>query len=292
MSAADGLKRRVQESVRRWEPTLLEISHAIHARPELRFEERFAHGLLCDTLAAAGLDAPWFPSIALRRIEATYRGRSAHAAAKPELGRNALDAAVLGYMGVAALRQHIGERERVHGVFTNGGASANVVPERAGTEWFVRAPTTAELDALVPRVLAALESGALATGCEIRHALDPAYAELRTSTPLIERYAQNAAALGRPLVGAEQALTIGVASTDMGNVSQVVPSIHPLVRIAESGVPLHSAAFAACARGAEADRAIVDAATALAMTALDLWEAPETLAAARAELDGAPAAAA
>lgn len=208
--------------------------------------------------------------IAVQQLTVSYRGRSAHAAAAPERGVNALDAAVLGYMGVAALRQHIGERERVHGVFTDGGDKPNIVPAHASTHWYVRAPDLDALDALKPRVLAALEAGAAATGAEISHEwLDPAYADLITAEWLLELYAGNISSLGRVLDPSGAAPVVG--STDMGNVSHEVPSIHPMIAVAPPGVAIHTAEFAQHARSDTGDSAVLDGAKALACTVVDTW---------------------
>jgi metal-dependent amidase/aminoacylase/carboxypeptidase family protein len=141
-------------------------------------------------------------------------------------------------------------------------------------EWFVRSPELAGLEELRPRVLAALEAGAMAAGCRMEHQCDPPYAELHTDAAMVERYAANAAALGRPLISSEQLKAVGRGSTDMGNVSQIIPSIHPLVRIAPAGTGLHTKEFERCAASPEADEAIIVAAAAMAMTVLDLWAEP------------------
>lgn len=225
----------------------------------------------------ASVDAPSLPSLASQRLEVTFHGRSAHAAANPEQGRNALDAAILGYLGAAALRQHIGDNERLHGIFRPGNDRANIVPERAAMEWFARSEDSDSLGALRPRLLTALEAGAQAAGCRMEYHCDPMYAELRTSATMAACYGANAAVLGRQLLPPKDALAaVGRGSTDMGNVSQIVPSIHPLVRIAP-GIGLHTKEFERCAASVEADNAIVDAAAAMAMTALDLWDDPSLI---------------
>jgi amidohydrolase len=216
---------------------------------------------------------------------ATYHGVAAHAAAAPEAGRNALDAAVLGYLNVAALRQHIGDGERVHGVFTDGGAKPNIVPERAETSWYVRSPTLERLEALVPRVLAALEAGAAATGCRVDIVQEPpVYTEVRDNPVLVERWVANAAEVGNPSAEPDAATAV-VASTDMGNVSRAVPSIHPMVRVAPAGVAIHTAEFARHAGGPGGDAAVVAAARAMALTVVDLWARPGVLEAARAAFE-------
>src|SRR3546814_3501885 len=106
-------------------------------------------------------------AIAVQEVSATYTGHAAHAAAAPHLGRNALDAAVLGYVNVAALRQHIRPDERIHGVFGEGGDKPNIVPSRARTDWMVRSPSIVSLGPLKERFVACLEAGAAAAGCTV-----------------------------------------------------------------------------------------------------------------------------
>ena len=237
----------------------------------------------------AGIDLTRFGAIAIQRLEVTYHGRAAHAAAAPHLGRNALDAAVLGYNNVAALRQHIRPDERVHGVFTEAGEAANVVPERAAALWYVRSPTVAGLEALKPRVLACLEAGAAATGCTMEHAwLDHAYANMVDNEPMVERYRANLARTGRQLVEPGSSTAV-VGSTDMGNVSHVVPSIHPTIAVSPPDVAIHTVEFATYAGGPDGDRAVLDAARAMAATVVDLWAAPGVLDDARAAFDAARA---
>ena len=219
--------------------------------------------------ASLDLAEPEAIAIATWRVE--YRGVAAHAAAFPERGRNALDAAVLGYNAVAALRQHIAPDERVHGVFLEAGRKPNIVPDHTVAEWYVRSGTLATLQPLKERVLACLEAGARAAGCEMTwEPTAPEYAELRSNRPLLDRYKANSEAIGRPVDEPTPTKRV-VCSTDMGNVSHEVPSIHPLVAVPPPDVPLHTAEFARWATSEEAGRAVVDGATAMAMTALDVW---------------------
>ena len=209
--------------------------------------------------------------VALHQAHVTYRGEAAHAAAFPHKGRNALDAAVLGYVSVAALRQHIEAPERIHGIITDGGDKPNIVPAYARAEWIVRSSTVTKLDALKQRFLACLEGGAEAAGCEMHvEWIDPVYADMVDSAAIGERYRANAQALGR-IVRAPSPATRVVGSTDMGNVSYAVPSIHPMIQVAPPGVPIHTPAFAGFAGGPEGDRAVIDGAKALAWTVADLW---------------------
>ena len=220
-------------------------------------------------------------SLAIHQLAVTYRGRAAHAAAAPHEGRNALDAAVLGYMNVAALRQHLRSDERIHGVFTDGGDKPNIVPARAAALWYVRAGTVARREALEARVLACLQAGADAAGCEMEvDDPNPAYAEVRDNEPLLDLFCANAAVLGRE-VAEPSAETAVMGSTDMGNVSYEVPSIHPMLAVAPPGVAIHTTEFAGCAASEPGDAAVLDGASAMAMTVADLWLRPEALASVR-----------
>ena len=210
-------------------------------------------------------------AIAIHECCAEFHGREAHAAAAPHMGRNALDAAVLAYSSIAALRQHIRPTERVHGIFTHGGDKPNIVPKFAAMNWYVRSDTLETLQPLKGRVEDCFNGAAMATGCgvDVRWE-DHAYADLRDSHSLIAAYRKNANTIGRNVSDpSPQSMVVG--STDMGNVSYLVPSIHPMIQVAPRGVPIHTARFAQYAGGPEGDRAVVDGAKMLAMTALDVW---------------------
>ncbi|MDQ3895680.1 MAG: peptidase dimerization domain-containing protein, partial [Actinomycetota bacterium] len=211
-------------------------------------------------------------AIATWRVE--YYGRGAHAAAAPHHGRNALDAMVLGYNAVAALRQHIAATDRIHGVFHKAGDKPNIVPDHTIAEWYVRSATIDTLQPLKARVQACLEAGAAAAGCRMEiHPTCPEYSDLRTNPALIDLYRANSAALGRPVADPSAGNRV-LASTDMGNVSQWVPAIHPMIAVSPPDVPLHSPEFAQWAVSEEGDRAVLDGAKAMAMTVMDLWLAP------------------
>ena len=179
---------------------------------------------------------------------------------------------MLGYVNVAALRQHIRTDERIHGIFTRAGDKPNVVPpDGVGPlvhpvrhRWS-RSRTSRR------RVLTCLEAGALAAGCTMEHRWhDPAYADLVDDGWLLDRYAANSAALGRPLLDPAEVGPV-VGSTDMGNVSHEVPSIHPMIAVAPPGTAIHTLEFAQHARGEGGDRAVIDGAKALVATVLDRW---------------------
>lgn len=236
----------------------------------------------------ADADLATIDAIALQQLLVEYSGLESHAAAAPHLGRNALDAAVLGYMAVATLRQHILPTERVHGIFLKSGDKPNIVPSEASTEWYVRSNDVTSLAALKPRVLAALESGAHACGCSVSHEwIGAAYADMVTNNTMGTMYAHNALRLGRTVADPRQGGHRVVGSTDMGNVSHLVPSIHPMIASAPSGTSIHTKQFAQFARSPMADKAVLDGAKAMAMTAIDYWTSPERQVAVAAEFGAA-----
>lgn len=213
--------------------------------------------------------------IAVHQAVASYHGEAAHAAAFPQRGRNALDACVLGYLNVAALRQHIAPGERLHGIISHGGDKPNIVPSFARSEWMVRSPTTAKLERLKRRFVACLEGAAQAAGCTVEiDWKDPAYAHMVHSRVIGERYRANAAALGRTVADPSADARV-VGSSDMGNVSHTLPSIHPIIKVAPPGVGIHTPDFATFAGGPHGDRAVVEGAKLLAWTVADLWLQPD-----------------
>ncbi len=223
-------------------------------------------------------------AIAVEQIEATYVGQSAHAAASPHKGRNALDGAVLGYMNVAALRQHIRPDERIHGIFTRAGDKPNIVPRDAAAEWYVRSPKLDSLAELRARVVACLEAGAAAAGVDVEcRCKAPIYADMINNRVVLDFYTRNAAAAGR-FSGEPQSTSAVVGSTDMGNVSYAVPSIHPMIKVAPDHVPIHTPEFAEYARSESGDQAVLDGAKVMAMTIADLWLDPDALDQASEEL--------
>ncbi len=237
----------------------------------------------------AGGDLIAMNAIAIQQVFVEYEGVAAHAAAYPHRGRNALDAAVLGYMNVAALRQHIRPTERVHGVFLKSGDKPNIVPKEASAHWYVRSATMRTLEPLKERVLACLQAGADAAGCTMTHTWEePAYADMADNPTLVDLYTANAAATGRTLLDPADVPGV-VGSTDMGNVSHLVPSIHPMIAVSPPNVSIHSPDFTAYAASEAGDLAVLDGAKALAMTVADLWLRPEKLDAAKAEFAAAHA---
>jgi amidohydrolase len=222
-----------------------------------------------------------------------YRGQATHAAAYPERGVNAADAFTIAQVAIGLLRQQLPPSTRVHGIITHGGDAPNIIPDRTEGRWYARAETLHELAALEPRVRRCFEAGALATGCELEIEVEaPPYAEFRNDPDLLPLYRANAERLGRrfappegaapgagdPGAGGSGAGTAGDAaaagrmnraSTDMGNVSLIVPSIHPYIGIGSLPAVNHQKEFAAHCVSPAADQALVDGAIGLAWTAAD-----------------------
>lgn len=208
-------------------------------------------------------------AVAHWRIE--YTGKTAHAAAYPTQAVNAADAFTIAQVALGLLRQQLPADVRVHGIVTHAGEAPNAIPGRSAGRWYVRAPSLARLDELVPRVTACFEAGALATGCtlEVTPESKP-YAEFRTDCDALAAYVANATALGRTFETEGPATTMATASSDMGNVSQVVRAIHPYIGVGSFPVSNHQREFAEHCVGPVADKALLDGATALAWTALDV----------------------
>ncbi|MFT4082772.1 MAG: M20 family metallopeptidase [Nocardioides sp.] len=200
-----------------------------------------------------------------------YRGKAAHAAAYPEHGVNAADAFTIAQVALGLLRQQLPSSVRVHGMMTRGGEAPNAIPELTEGRWYVRAESLAELEELEPRVWRCFEAGALATGCELEITPESKpYAEFRTDERALASYRRHAEALGRSFAGAEMAARMNRASTDMGNVSQLVPAIHPYIGVDSLPALNHQREFADHCVGPAAERALLDASTALARTAVDV----------------------
>jgi len=200
----------------------------------------------------------------------TFTGRAAHAAMAPELGRNALDAAVLGYEALQAARTTLGLGDQLTMVLTEGGTAPNVIPDRAVLRVMTRAIDGQRLEALTEVVRRAAEGGARATGCTFAAESDgPVYREVR-SDPTLARLADgHLRQLGRSPRPPRELDVLTAGSTDLGNVSHEVPVLHPKLGI--GNVPQHSAAFARAAVSPDGDRSVLDGATLLSLLTLDIW---------------------
>ncbi len=216
-------------------------------------------------------------ALAAQALEIEFFGKAAHAAAHPETGINALEAMLLSFTAINSLRQHIKDSARIHGIITDGGEAANIVPAHSAGTFLVRAEDDAYLDELKQRVLNCFVGAAAATGARLEYTWEETrYAPLRNNLTLAQLFRQNMEYLGRKVLLSSPNHAFG--STDMGNVSQLVPSIHPFVAIAGEEVSIHSPEFAAAAVSDTAIQGLVDAAKALAMTVVDLVASPEIVA--------------
>lgn len=208
---------------------------------------------------------------AVSHSHVSFQGQAAHAAAYPEHGVNAADAFTVAQVAIGLLRQQLPPTTRVHGVMTNGGEAPNAIPARTDGRWYVRAQDLQQLADTEQKVRRCFEAGALATGSSLEFTPESKpYAEFRTCRPALEHYVRNAERLGRTSDWNSAGRRMNRASTDMGNVSQVVPAIHPYVGIGSLPALNHQPEFAAHCVGGNAEKALLDAATALAWTALDV----------------------
>jgi amidohydrolase len=215
------------------------------------------------------------PYLAADDLEVVFHGKAAHASSQPHKGINALDALVLGYVAVAALRQHLRPDEKVHGIITDGGQAENIVPVREDARFKVRARTEEKLEALKARVLACFEGAALQTGARLEATYHGGYSDGRWNHALARAFRRNGEALGRRFVEPELIPVNVAGSTDMGNVSKRLPTIHPVLQMCPLGVAGHSEDMARWAASEMADACVVDGAKSLAMTVVDVWTQPE-----------------
>lgn len=215
-------------------------------------------------------------SLALSEVTVTYHGRESHAAVAPYLGINAADAVTVAQVAVGLLRQQMAPGQMTHGIVTEGGSATNVIPGRARLQYTMRATDGQSLAALEAKMRGCFAAGAVATGCD-HDIVDaaPPYAELTPDHWLAEVFRDEMVRMGRMPVPAEIEASVPLGSTDMGNVTQLLPGIHPVVGIESDGAVIHQPGFTAAAAGPSADRAVVEAAIMLARTVVRLAESPE-----------------
>jgi amidohydrolase len=231
----------------------------------------------------APMDVVEQPFLACDQFEVRYTGKEAHASAFPERGINAADALTVAQTAIGCLRQHIRQTDRIHGIITHGGDAPNIVPARTAAHYIVRARTLDELDEIRGKVLRCFEAGALATGSTLAIAQDhPPYAEVKSDLGIAAAYRQNVTALGRFLPDLGPLLERMAGSTDMGNVSLALPSIHPMIGIESLPAVNHQPEFTAHCATPVADQAVMDGALAMAWTAIDLASDAATVARLRA----------
>lgn len=206
--------------------------------------------------------------LGLARLRFTFHGKSAHAAAYPEEGINALDGVIQTFNAINALRQQTSQDVRIHGIITDGGVAPNIIPAQASCSFYVRAADLEGVYLNVRRVKACAQGAATATGCSLDIEEDPRImAPFRINSGFASLYAQQLEILGLPEDDVRADRNCG--SSDIGNVSQIVPTIHPHVPIG-AGVNIHSSSFAAATVSELGDKAVLEGARALAMTVIDL----------------------
>jgi len=215
-------------------------------------------------------------ALASEDVEVTFQGLQAHAASDPWQGRNALDALVLFFASVGLWRQQLRPETRVHGIVLEGGTAANIIPDRAVGRFMLRSNDQAYFAELRERFREMVQAAALATGCEGSALFSGGSSTLRVNETLAARFRANMAAYGI----ADEGPDPFPGSTDMGNVSHVLPTIHPDLAICEPGVPGHSIHFRDAAATPRADATTLLAATLVAETAYELFADPSLVAAA------------
>ncbi|MFA5316054.1 MAG: M20 family metallopeptidase [Dehalococcoidales bacterium] len=215
-------------------------------------------------------------TLACQPLDVEFTGRAAHAAACPEEGINALEAMLLSFAAINSLRQHTRESCRIHGIITDGGEAANIVPSHSAASLIVRAEDDAYLEVLKKKVIDCFSGAAKSTGARLSYQWREArYSAMLNNINLARLFCQNMASLGRQYL--LEADTRNFGSTDMGNVSRLVPAIHPLIAISPPSVVIHSPQFAKAAASERGHRGLIDGAKALAMTVVDLLGQPETV---------------
>ena len=219
----------------------------------------------------APLDVVELPIIAADHFDVHYTGKEAHASASPELGINAADALTIAQTAIGMLRQHIKQSDRIHGIVTKGGDAANIVPAHTSAHFMVRAKTLRDLKEIRERVNRCFEAGALATGAtvEFEDSVHP-YAEMHHDAGMAAIYKRNAEEAGRTFPDLGPFIDRGAASTDMGNISLAMPSIHPAIGIDSLPAVNHQPEFTAHCVTPPADKALFDGALAMAWTCVDL----------------------
>ena len=214
---------------------------------------------------------PTEEALACSSLEVEFFGRPAHAASQPHRGINALDAMILAFTSINSLRQHIRGDARIHGIITDGGEAPNIVPAHSAAAFLVRALDDDYLAELKDKVLNCFTGASVASGARLEYRWrDRTYAPMKSNMTLAGLFKQNLESLGRKVETCDP--HFGLSSTDMGNVSQVVPSIHATIAIAPPEVLIHTPEFAAAAASQAGHKGLLDAAKAMAMTVADILQ--------------------
>jgi amidohydrolase len=220
------------------------------------------------------------PSLAVDPLDFEFIGKPAHAAAAPHKGINALDAVIQLFNGINALRQHVTDDVRIHGIITHGGVAPNIVPEYAKARFFIRAATRTQLNEVTQRVKAIAEGAALATGAKLNViAFQNEVDNLLLNDAFNAVFKEVIEKLGENVADGRE----GIGSTDAGNISQVVPTIHPYIKIGANDLVPHTVPFREAAASEQGDQALITGAKALGLTALRLITEPQLLNAIKVE---------
>lgn len=219
---------------------------------------------------SAGYTMTGRAGLALTEVKIEFTGKASHASGTPEKGINALDAVIQTFNGINALRQHIKSAARIHGVITHGGLKPNIVPDYAAAEFYVRAPTDSYCSELVKKLEKCAIGAASATGATLKYTVvEPSYESRIMNKTMGDLFEKNLTEIGEPLIPLPPGS--GAGSSDIGNVSQVIPTIHPYVSICDDSIAGHSVEFEKASSSKRGNEAMLNAAKALAMTALDLF---------------------
>jgi len=217
-----------------------------------------------------------YRTLACLPLEVEFFGKAVHAAIHPAEGVNALEAIILAFNSINSLRQHIKEQARIHGIITNGGDAPNVVPAYSAAKFIIRAPDYTYLEELQGKVLNCFKGASLASGARLKYRWgEKVYAPIKNNVAMARLFSDNLESLGRKLDIFDSQSPFG--SSDIGNVSEVVPSMHPVVAIASPPVSLHSTEFASAAASEAGHQGLLDAAKAMAMTVVDIIGRPRVL---------------
>ncbi|MBU8730823.1 M20 family metallopeptidase [Cytobacillus oceanisediminis] len=214
-------------------------------------------------------------SLAVDPLDFEFIGKPAHAAASPEEGINALDAVIQLFNGINALRQQLKDDVRIHGIITHGGDAPNIIPEYAKARFFIRATTRTSLNEVTRKVKAVAEGAALATGAKLNViAFQNEVDNLLLNKTYDQVFKEVIEDLGETVVEGDRD---GIGSTDAGNISQVVPTIHPYIKIGADDLVAHTVPFREAAASVKGDEALITGAKGLALTAFQLVTDPELL---------------
>jgi len=220
--------------------------------------------------------------LALAELRFQFFGKASHASTAPEKGINALDGILATFNAISALRQHLPQGDRVHGIITEGGKAPNIIPEKSSAWFYVRSHTTKGLEDLVQRVSDCARGAARSTGARLRVKRSPIeYAPMRANTALASLFRKNLENLGHFESSPLPPLAMG--SSDVGNASQEAPTIHPEIQMVPAEVSAHTHAFANAAGGREGRKTLIIGAKALAMTGVDILLDKEARARVRSE---------